>query len=567
VNASLILKMSVIVSGVLKLTLGILAKKIRSRFATRLKHGDVMNEVCRGWILRELDDIKNRLDGLSRKDLKSSFCFLQEGVTALSESVRPLDSNEATAESAEQATSVEAASSRDTGPDSPINEAVALIDVIESSKIRYSKRFEQAVESLKRAREKATDAFSNDSLPVEDRIQASQIRMMARILECLDNPDASVRDCMQYLKQLHDIGDIRGIFSVLIDGGVRSPFKKTRRLNNASSVHVMNQMLFDFAKKFTKLPQNIFEWPMILFGKIRYHPLHGHFRLNEKLKESTDVQVMSVNPDFTFGEDIHYEISVVNSKGEILALTRSDRTFKIFKPVGESRTLCEIPKDDHTSNYFVTAIDIDTQDNIYVITASQEGCDRSRSFKLFMFDENGIKKLESPLPFLQSKFGLVRMAINTDGKIAILNCKNKTVYIGNVCVEVNSFKVDNSFHLNKLQGHPVGLRFHSDLNGTKIIAADSATLFICTENGKLEHKIKIDQKIRSFVINDHDVTKRFLVKPPHDASGCSVLRFSETGKLEDSLWLGSTKWVTDAELTSHPNGRVALVGKTGATLL
>ncbi len=168
----------------------------------------------------------------------SSLCFLQEEINGLFQSLLQLDSDSNTTESTGQATLVETASSRDTGHglDSAINEAIVLIHAITSLKIRSNYRFKSAIESFKLAREKATEAFCNEALSIEDRIQASQIRMMARILEKLEDPDASVSDCLQYLKQLHDIGAIREIFSVLIDGGIKSWFQETKRLENASSV-------------------------------------------------------------------------------------------------------------------------------------------------------------------------------------------------------------------------------------------------------------------------------------------------------------------------------------------
>ncbi|CAB4031262.1 Hypothetical predicted protein, partial [Paramuricea clavata] len=233
--------MSEVVTGLVKLTFGFLANKIRSGIAERLKDGDATDEECRRLIVRELDDIKSKLDGLARKDLLSSFCFLQEGLTALYLSLFQLDSNE----SATESTLVKAVSSlwsfRDTGSDSPINEAVALINAITSLEIRSNDHYKSAIKSFELAREKATEAFCNEALSIEDRIQASQIRMMARILEKLEHPEASASDCLQYLQQLQDIGAIQEIFSVLIDGGIKSRFNKTKRLNNAASVQVMNQ--------------------------------------------------------------------------------------------------------------------------------------------------------------------------------------------------------------------------------------------------------------------------------------------------------------------------------------
>ena len=554
--------MSEVVTGVVKLTFGFLATKIRSGIAERLKDGDVTDEECRRLIVRELDDIKNKLDGLARKDLLSSICFLQEGVNRLYQSLFQVDSNENTAESPKQATLVEAASFTDTGPDSPVNQVIALLNAITSLKIRSKERFKSAIESFKLARENATKAFCNEALSIEDRIQASQVRMMARILENLEDPEASASDCLQYLKQLHDIGTIREVFSVLINGGMKSRFNKTKRLNNATSVQVMNQILFEFIIKFTKssLLTRLNAWPTILLGQKTYRPVLGEDRHIEKLKGS-GMQVMSPDTDFILDE-IYSHDSVVNSKGDIVAQTQNRRAFKTFERSGESLILCVAPE------WYVVAMDIDAEDNLYVLTRFREGNDQSWSFKLFILDENGNKKLECPLSFLQTSILYITgvpMAINKDGKIAILNREENILYIGDVCVELNSFKVDKSFSLSLRESYICAVRF-SSFGGT-IIAAGRETVYIYTEDGELQRKIKKPTgygDIDSVAINH--VTKHILLKT-NDSSGCSLLSFSESGELQNSLCLGTSEWIGYAVLKSHPNGPVALVGKTGATLL
>ena len=560
--------MSEVVTGVVKLTFGILANKIRTGIAERLKDGDVTDEECRRLIVRELDDIKGKLDGLARKDLLSSLCFLQEGITGLYQSLLQLDSDSNTTESTGQATLVETASSRDTGLESAVNEAIVLINATTSLKIRSNDRFKSAMKSFELAREKATEAFCNEALSIEDRIQASQIRMMARILEKLEDPDASVSDCLQYLKQLHDIGAIQEIFSVLIDGGIKSRFNKTKQLDNASSVHLMNQILFDFARKFTKLPPGWFDWPMILFGKKSYHPVFGDLGLIKKLEDS-GVQVMSPSPDFTFGEEIQPDYSAVNSEGDIVALTEDERTFKIFKRSGESRTLCEVPREEHASKWYVKAMNIDVEDNIYFITAFQKSDEQLWSFKLYIVDQNGNKKLETPLPFqISSCSSEVRVAINKVGRIAILHGEKKTLYIGNACVKLNSFQVENNFSLHEvLENSSVVL----DFDGTKVVAAAQYSPYFClqvyiyTENGQLQSKFKLPEGhvyIDSVAINH--VRKRILVKTVFPTS---LLNFSSTGELINSFSSAFNKWIRDAKLTSHPNGPVALVGETEAFLI
>jgi hypothetical protein len=279
----------------------------------------------------------------------------------------------------------------------------------------------------------------------------------------------------------------------------------------------------------------------------------------------------TLGSDFTFGDKIYSGYcSVVNRKGEIVALTEDKRTFKIFECSGESRILCEAPNEECASECYVEAMDIDAEDNIHVITAFRKSDDQSWSFKLFIFDENGNKKHESVLPFHQSSRKRAGIAINKDGKIAILNCEEKILYIGNVCVELNSSKVDKSLSLSEFSITIVWMNssiLFSDFNGTKIIAADYYTVYIYTENGQLERKIKIPEE-RGFIVSVaiNHVTNNILVKTCQ-SSGRSWVSFSEIGELTNSLCLGSSEWIRRAVLTSHPNGLVALVGETGAALL
>jgi hypothetical protein len=63
--------MSSIVTSILSTTIGLLWNKVRDTTAGKLKHGDVTGARIREILVRELNDIKTKLDGLSRKDLLS----------------------------------------------------------------------------------------------------------------------------------------------------------------------------------------------------------------------------------------------------------------------------------------------------------------------------------------------------------------------------------------------------------------------------------------------------------------------------------------------------------------
>ena len=79
--------MTSIVTSILSSTLGLLWNKARDATAERLKDGDVTDSKIREIVVRELNDIKTKLDGLSRKDLLSSYMLLEEGVHLLNDSL------------------------------------------------------------------------------------------------------------------------------------------------------------------------------------------------------------------------------------------------------------------------------------------------------------------------------------------------------------------------------------------------------------------------------------------------------------------------------------------------
>jgi hypothetical protein len=75
--------MSSIVTGILSSTVGLLWNNAQDAIAKRLKDGDITDAKLREIVVRELNDVKTKIDGLSRKDLLSSYSFLQEGVQLL----------------------------------------------------------------------------------------------------------------------------------------------------------------------------------------------------------------------------------------------------------------------------------------------------------------------------------------------------------------------------------------------------------------------------------------------------------------------------------------------------
>ena len=77
--------MASIVTAVLKATVGLILNKGRDLAADKLQEGDVTEQQFRNMIVREIDDIKSKLDGLARKDLLTSVSIFKEGIVFLYE--------------------------------------------------------------------------------------------------------------------------------------------------------------------------------------------------------------------------------------------------------------------------------------------------------------------------------------------------------------------------------------------------------------------------------------------------------------------------------------------------
>ena len=249
--------MSSIVTSILNSTVGLLWNKARDKTAESLKDGDITDAKLREIVVRELNDIKTKLDGLSRSYLLSSYSFLQEGIQLLNVCLEKFEQKAVVNEGNDDRGET---SRMPSGGESDIlNEALELSQAMGKLQI-VSKEFESAMKRLEDARKRASDAFCNEGLNIKDRIFAAKLRVVSEILECLDNPDTAVSSCLLFLEKLHGLPAVREIFSVYLDRGVKSFFKKTERAENVKSVMMINYVLYRFVSKFSTKYCSTFSW-------------------------------------------------------------------------------------------------------------------------------------------------------------------------------------------------------------------------------------------------------------------------------------------------------------------
>ena len=79
--------MSAVVVSAVKLTFGLFLTKVRVSLSENLKDGDLNSQELRSLITSNMENIKTKIDGLSRCELLSSASFIEEGMLYLNDSL------------------------------------------------------------------------------------------------------------------------------------------------------------------------------------------------------------------------------------------------------------------------------------------------------------------------------------------------------------------------------------------------------------------------------------------------------------------------------------------------
>ena len=296
--------MSSIITAVFKLTVGLLVNKGRDKAAEKLKDGDVADQIFRGLIVREIDDIKSKLDGLSKKDLLASISFFKEGIGLLY-TCNVLDK----------------ASSRSEHGASPTHAGEEACSVAERMrKLEIADLDESALEALSKAkkrfedsRRKATEAFATEALEAADRILAMQYRVMATILETIDNPEHAIEPCRVCLEELNSLSAVQNSFNVQLKKGIqalRGLVGKDERRKIISSVCHVNRVIYDVTQTVGNgVP--LWIWPAVDIGEDKVDPLRdGRVAKVLRTQEMEHCYV-----PWSFGQEGEEEHKLKNARG------------------------------------------------------------------------------------------------------------------------------------------------------------------------------------------------------------------------------------------------------------
>jgi len=369
--------MSSIVTAVFKVTIGLLVNKGRDKAAEKLKDGDVTDQKFRGLIVREIDDIKSKLDALSWKDLGASISSFKEGIELLYEVF-----NKAIIRNKGGAATTRAACA----------EAFTLAEEMTMLKLTgldesAERKLSSAKERFEHAREKASEAFNNEALKISDRILAMQYRVMATILETVDNPEDALAPCRVCIEELNSLSAVQNSFDVQLKKGIRAAMGfigKDERRKIISSVCHMNHVIYDVTRTVGK---DVSFWisPVVDIGEGKVDPLRDR-RLAEVLRKQ-NMEHCSVL--VSFGQEGEEEHKPYNSRG---IATNSSGQFivgdinvlKMFDSSGQFVKDISVPNDDVETKLHIRDVATDNKDYIYVLVR-YEKVPGSKGFVVYEF--------------------------------------------------------------------------------------------------------------------------------------------------------------------------------------
>ena len=562
--------MASIVTKILSSTVGLLVNKARDSTAAKLKDGDVADARIRELVVRELNDVKTKLDGLSRANLLSSYNFVQEGVNLLILSINKSTLEQKALPLVNETQDDQGETAMPTGAQSEIlDEALVLSHAMKEVKINSDRDFESAKKRFEEARTRATDVFFNEALSAKDRILAAKIRIVSEILEYLESPETAIAGCLPFLKKLHSLPAIQETFSVYLNGGMKSLLNKSERVENVRSVMLINYVLFQYVSKFSSIKYSaVLAWPTIKLDDRSFNPILDWQDISTRKSMAMSMGEELPN-ELILEEEINPYCSAVNSHGDVIVGVDTG-SIKIMNKTGESKVV-KLPEPSKGSviNQRIKALAVDKDNNVYVVrclaTRTENGdVTRSKYVLTVLDDKYNEKQDPRTLEFLpEASDYYVKIAINKNNNIIMTKFDDFPVYICD-----NTGKLKHKFER--------GLRFIrnfgiSGQDEIMIASHDSQAVEIYSEEGNLKSTIKLPEGHTIQGLAFHYVICKIIVLTHgyvREKNSCFLLCYAEAGELESTTFLCKRNFAESLpNITSHPSGPVAVVMEKRITFI
>ena len=520
--------MSSLITAVFKATIGLLVNKGRDKLAEKLNEGDVTDQKFRGLIVREIDEIKSKLDGLARKDLLASISLFKEGIELLYE---VFESARSSSEHRAITTAATVGAEQFDIAKEIRNLELSSLDESASRKLgRAKKRFEEA-------RLEAIKAFSNEALELPDRLLAMQYRLMATILETVDNPTDALAACRVCLDELHQVPAVKEYFKVELEEGLRlrALFNKDERRQIIFSVCHANRVIYDVMNMLGSVKR--WTLPYVETGKEKVDLLRSE-RVVKALKKQGNEHCCLLWSFGQEGEEKHKlkepQGIATNTKGQFLVADDEDKTVKVFDSNGKFDFRFK-PQNDDARTWLWDVVTAGEDDRIYLlVNLAKRGAEKWELYtEVPVFNKTADPQHKLPV---RRRVGGGRLTVSSgkQGKILLLAddfvdvhepsgelvcCFGEGVFEratditatcdGRVMIVDSG---DDSFYLFDVEGHQLGkfnIKYEGDVffriachpTSDHVVLAGleretgCLTLAIYTVNGEFVRRIQLDEEV------------------------------------------------------------------------
>jgi hypothetical protein len=563
--------MSSVVTSILSSTVGLLWNKARDSTAAKLKDGDVTDAKIREIVVRELNDIKTKLDGLARVNLLSSSRFLKEGVALLYFS---LDKSKLEQKAVMQPTQQDRGetSRMSSGVESGIlSEALELSHAMGKMKTYSDKEFESAKERFKEARKSATYAFCNEALNINDRIFAAKLRVVSEILECLDSPQTAIIGCLSFLHDLHSLPAIREMFYVYLNGGVKSLLGKAERAQNVKSVMLINYVLFNLNLKFSDKLTDRVTWPGIIELTDRsFNPILDW--QNVSTKKSMGDELGQPPKQLILDERIYPPVSAVDSHGNLIFREGWKGNIKVISRTAAESKVVKLPDsgEGKVIDQGIAGLAVNKNNNVYVVRWVKTRTENSdvKCYVLNVLDENYNVKNDCRLDFFQvtcTSLGdvhLVFIAITENNNIIMIK-SHGPLYI---CDNAGQLK-------HKCKLYTIGLRGLGISNKDEImISRDGTAVNFYSKEGNQKSTIEVPEgHAVSGMAFHYGIRKIIVLTYVREKQSYFLVCYTEKGKQETPTFFckrdDDDHFGLEVSITSHPSGPFAVVRRRSITFI
>ena len=265
---------------------------------------------------------------------------------------------------------------------------------LQISNLGHSKKeaLPEAKKRFSEARIQATKAFSNNALALLDRVLAMNVRLMATILEKVENPATVLSVCRSCLEDLHRMPEVEKNFLVEVTGGIRAKVSKEQRGQIISTVCQINRLVYDVTKMVGD-GKGLLLWPYIKVNDEKIDPLRDSRVARTLRKQNMDHCFLT----WSFGQQEDEEQRslksatgiATNSLGQFLVIDAVDGVIKVFDTTGRFLSSFSVPapQEHVVCEPKLKSIDTDRNDNIYVLQVTWTS-HVPRISQIFVFDMN-----------------------------------------------------------------------------------------------------------------------------------------------------------------------------------